>query len=95
MLQRHILLLVVLLGLSACGLAHASMVLTDASSGMPLNAHIELLEDTQGTLSIDNITAPEQQARFQPANGRASVGQSLNPWWVKLALQRDEQAPER
>lgn len=58
MLQRHILLLVVLLGLSACGLAHASMVLTDASSGMPLNAHIELLEDTQGTLSIDNITAP-------------------------------------
>ena len=95
MLQRHILLLVVLLGLSACGLAHASMVLTDASSGMPLNAHIELLEDTQGTLSIDNITAPEQQARFQPANGRASVGQSLNPWWVKLTLQRDEQAPER
>lgn len=94
MLQRHILLLVVLLGLSACGLAHASMVLTDASSGMPLNAHIELLEDTQGTLSIDNITAPEQQARFQPANGRASVGQSLNPWWVKLTLQRDEQAPE-
>lgn len=95
MLQRHILLLVVLLGLSACGLAHASMVLTDASSGMPLNAHIELLEDTQGTLSIDNISAPEQQARFQPANGRASVGQSLNPWWVKLTLQRDEQAPER
>lgn len=66
MLQRHILLLVVLLGLSACGLAHASMVLTDASSGMPLNAHIELLEDTQGTLNIDNITAPNSRHAFSP-----------------------------
>lgn len=66
MLQRHILLLVVLLGLSACGLAHASMVLTDASSGMPLNAHIELLEDTQGTLSIDNIPPPNSRHAFSP-----------------------------
>ena len=93
MLQRFALVLALLLGLSTTGLAAASVVLTDASSGMPLNAHIELLEDTQGTLTIDDLASPEQQSRFQPANGRASVGQSLNPWWIKLTLQRDMYAP--
>ena len=93
MLQRFALVLALLLGLSTTGLAAASVVLTDASSGMPLNAHIELLEDDQGTLAIDDLAAPEQQSRFQPANGRASVGQSLNPWWIKVTLQRDMRAP--
>ena len=91
--RRFALVLALLLGLSTTGLAAASVVLTDASSGMPLNAHIELLEDDQGTLAIDDLAAPEQQSRFQPANGRASVGQSLNPWWIKLTLQRDMYAP--
>ncbi|MEO9331519.1 diguanylate cyclase [Pseudomonas guguanensis] len=93
MLQRFAFMLALLLGLSATGQAMASVVLTDASSGMPLNAHIELLEDTQGTLTIDDLASAEQQSRFQPANGRASVGQSLNPWWIKLTLQRDSHTP--
>jgi diguanylate cyclase (GGDEF)-like protein len=93
MLQRFAFMLALLLGLSATGQAVASVVLTDASSGMPLNAHIELLEDTQGTLTIADLASAEQQSRFQPANGRASVGQSLNPWWIKLTLQRDSRAP--
>jgi diguanylate cyclase (GGDEF)-like protein len=93
MLQRFAFLLAFLLGLPTSGPASASVVLSDASSGMPLNAHIELLEDTDGSLSIGDLTPPEQQARFHPANGRASVGQSLNPWWIKLTLQRDAHAP--
>jgi hypothetical protein len=93
MLQRFAFLLAFLLGLSTSGPAAASVLLTDASSGMPLNAHIELLEDTDGNLSIEDLTNPEQKARFHPANGRASVGQSLNPWWIKLTLQRDTHAP--
>ncbi|MFV9684214.1 diguanylate cyclase domain-containing protein [Pseudomonas sp. NY15367] len=95
MLQRFAFLLALLLGLSTTGLAMASVTLTDASSGMPLNAYIELLEDTDGSLTIDDLAAPEQQSRFHPANGRASVGQSLNPWWIKLTLQRDMRAPAR
>ncbi|MBZ9663589.1 diguanylate cyclase [Pseudomonas sp. LMG 31766] len=95
MLQRFAFLLALLLGLSTTGLAATSVVLTDASSGMPLNAHIELLEDAQGSLTIDDLAAPELQSRFQPANGRASVGQSLNPWWIKLTLQGDMRAPAR
>ncbi len=95
MLQRFAFLLALLLGLSTTGLAMASVTLTDASSGMPLNAYIELLEDTDGSLTIDDLASPEQQSRFQAANGQASVGQSLNPWWIKLTLQRDVRAPAR
>ncbi|TRO42167.1 GGDEF domain-containing protein [Pseudomonas sp. ALS1131] len=95
MLQRFAFLLALLLGLSTTGLAMASVTLTDASSGMPLNAYIELLEDTDGSLTIDDLATPEQQSHFHPANGRASVGQSLNPWWIKLTLQRDMRAPAR
>lgn len=95
MLQRFAFLLALLLGLSTTGLAMASVTLTDASNGMPLNAHIELLEDTDGSLTINDLAVPEQQSRFHPANGRASVGQSLNPWWIKLTLQRDMRAPAR
>ena len=95
MLQRLILSFIVLLGLGATCQAAPPIVLSDASSGMPLNAHIELLEDPQGTLTISDIESPEQQARFQPGNGRASVGQSLHPWWIKLSLQRAPDAPSK
>ena len=57
MRQRFAFMLALLLGLSATGQAMASVVLTDASSGMPLNAHIELLEDTQGTLTIADLAS--------------------------------------
>ena len=62
-------------------------------SGLSLNEHIELLEDVGGRLTVADMAAPAVQSRFQPANGRASVGQSRNPWWVKIQLQRDADGP--
>ncbi|MGE8503495.1 MAG: diguanylate cyclase domain-containing protein [Pseudomonas sp.] len=76
-------------------LAAAPFTLTPSSSGLALNGNIELLEDTRGEINTDNLDSAEIQARFQPANGRASVGQSLTPWWIKLTLQRDADAPEQ
>ncbi len=94
MLQR--LLLSILLLLGPCTLAAATpFVLTPTSSGLPLNGSIELMEDTEGDISASNLDSPEVQARFQPANGRASVGQSLKPWWIRLTLQRETGAPEQ
>ncbi|WP_279823436.1 diguanylate cyclase [Pseudomonas sp. GD03944] len=78
--------------LSLCtGLAFAAPVtLTPTSSGLSINQQIELLEDVGGRLSIADMADPAVQERFQPANGRASVGQSRNPWWVKIELQPGE-----
>ena len=67
--------------------------LDEQSSGKDLNEQIELLEDVGSLLTIADMADPAVQSRFQPANGRASVGQSRNPWWVKIQLQRDDNGP--
>jgi diguanylate cyclase (GGDEF)-like protein len=95
MLLRLVLSILLLLGPCAMSLAAAPFALTPNSSGLALNGNIELLEDTRGEINADNLGSAEIQARFQPANGRASVGQSLTPWWIKLTLQRDADAPEQ
>ena len=64
------------------------------SSGKSLNGHIELFEDASGELQIEDILQADVQQRFVPAAGRASVGQSRNPWWIKLQLQGNLTAPQ-
>ncbi len=73
--------------------AHATYRIDATSSGAALNDSIELLEDVGGQLSIDDMADPAVQQRFAAANGRATVGQSPNPWWIKLTLQRSADAP--
>ncbi|WP_373389572.1 diguanylate cyclase domain-containing protein [Pseudomonas alcaligenes] len=81
---------------AVCGqLRAAPAILQAGDSGRELNGQIELLEDVGGRLSIADMADPAVQQRFQPARGRASVGQNPNPWWIKLQLQRDAQAPVR
>jgi len=84
-----------LLGLLGHSLMAAGgvIVLDEHSSGQSLNPQIELLEDIGGQLGIADMADPAVQSRFQPAAGRASVGQSRNPWWLKVSLQRGHAAP--
>ncbi|WP_415753601.1 diguanylate cyclase domain-containing protein [Pseudomonas leptonychotis] len=76
-------------------LASAAIVLAPDSSGMSLNGDIELLEDRGAQLSIVDMADPAVQSRFKPANGRASVGQSTSPWWIKVTLQRESNSPSQ
>ncbi len=71
----------------------ASITLRADSSGMLLNASVELLEDVGGRLQIGDMADPAVQALFKPAEGRATVGQSRHPWWIKVTLQRGSDAP--
>ncbi|SDG56688.1 diguanylate cyclase (GGDEF) domain-containing protein [Pseudomonas benzenivorans] len=93
-MQRFVSSIVLLLGLAA-GVCAAPALLESDSSGMLLNQDIELLEDVGGQLSIADMADPAVQSRFQPAAGRATVGQSRNPWWVKVSLQRAAGAPSQ
>jgi len=95
--QRIALSLTLLLSLTCLpGVTHATIILLDsASSGDILNAQIELLEDTGARLTIADMAEPAVQDRFQPANGRATVGQSRHPWWLKVTLQRSQDAPRQ
>lgn len=88
--------LMILILACCCGLATAAPITLDAgSSGLWLNDRIELLEDVGGQLSIADMADPAVQARFAPAEGRATVGQSRNPWWIKVSLQRSADAPRQ
>lgn len=73
----------------------ATILLDSASSGRMLNGQIELLEDTGARLSIADMADPAVQSRFQPADGRATVGQSRHPWWIKVSLQRGQDTPSQ
>ena len=72
----------------------AELSLDSMSSGSSLNQHIELFEDVGGQLQIGDILQPGIQQRFVPAAGRASAGQSANPWWIKLQLKAAANAPQ-
>ncbi len=83
--------------LAACcspAFAAAPIVLDSTSSGASLNGQIELLEDVGAKLNVADMADPAVQQRFVPANGKASVGQSRNPWWIKVSLQRHRDAPQ-
>ena len=91
--MRRLVFSIILL-LSLAGMAEATpILLTAANSGESLNGQVELLEDVGARLSIADMADPAVQNRFQPAGGRTSVGQSRNPWWIKLSLQRHSAAP--
>lgn len=88
------LLIALLMTLSSLGIARAdTLVLDPTDSGRGLNTQVDLLEDAGTQLDIQQLQAPEIQARFQPAHGKASVGQSPNPWWIRVKLQRTHDAP--
>ncbi|HSX88051.1 MAG TPA: diguanylate cyclase [Pseudomonas sp.] len=92
--RRLVLSFILLLSLTSAAGA-APFLLTATSSGAPLNGQVELLEDVDARLSIVDMADPAVQSRFQPAAGRTSVGQSRNPWWIKVSLQRDNAAPSQ
>lgn len=73
----------------------APILLQTSSSGQQLNGQIELLEDAGGQLSIADMADPAVQQRFVPAAGKASVGQSRHPWWIKVSLQAASDAPRQ
>lgn len=70
-----------------------ALLLSAASSGQSINAQVELLEDTTGTLNIADMASPEVQQRFVPSSSSASVGLSRSAWWIKISLRRAADAP--
>ncbi|EXF44622.1 diguanylate cyclase [Pseudomonas sp. BAY1663] len=76
--------------------AHAETTrLAAGDSGRSLNANIALLADPGAGLNVTDLQRPEVQARFEPAQGKASVGQSPHPWWIRVSLQRESDAPRQ
>ena len=92
---RGVLALALLPGALAAGFAGDRLMLGAETPRVNLAPIIWLLEDPSGNLTIDDIRAPEQQARFRawPAQqGDVNLGFSASAWWIRVRLQRDAQS---
>ena len=60
----------------------------------PFSAHIQLLEDPSGDLSIEEVSVAPRANSFVAATARtANVGFTESVWWVRFALQNSADSP--
>ncbi|HEX5802024.1 MAG TPA: 7TM diverse intracellular signaling domain-containing protein [Azospira sp.] len=68
--------------------AAAAMPPAAANARMALAAHVEILEDVDGSLSIDDVRRPPHAGRFRAPGGSGdlNLGYSTSTWWLRLTL---------
>lgn len=70
-----------------CAAASPPLVLQSASSFYPLSGHVDILEDKQGTLTIDQVSAPGMVSRFRSDKGDVpSFGMSKSVYWLRFTI---------
>ncbi|MFA7292319.1 MAG: 7TM diverse intracellular signaling domain-containing protein [Rhodocyclaceae bacterium] len=90
MLRLRVLCLAICLFVSAPLLAASQPLPLYASADqIALAAHVEILEDPDGRLSIDDVRQPEHATRFRahPSSGELNLGYSASAWWLRVTLQ--------
>ncbi len=62
----------------------------------PFSAHVQLLEDPSGDLSIDEVSGAPRANSFVDATARtANVGFTESVWWVRFALENSGDSPRQ
>ena len=62
----------------------------------PFSAHVQLLEDPSGDLSIDEVSVAPRANSFIAATARtANVGFTESVWWVRFTLQNSADSPRQ
>ena len=72
--------------------ASSSLVLTDSQSNVPLNGHVEVLEDPQGGLTLAEVMA--KASLFQPLVTQSwawDKGFTRSAFWFRVTLQNHSQ----
>ncbi|NJD57996.1 MAG: hypothetical protein FIA98_01175, partial [Anaerolineae bacterium] len=63
------------------------LVLTDGQGRYSLGAHIDILEDPTGELTIEDVTSPEYAARFNPPQAAVpNYGYTDSAYWIHFTL---------
>ena len=84
---RVILIILIAVGSPVVSSARSPVVLTAAADQYPLGRMLEYLEDSAGTLTIDDVASPEMASRF--VLNRTSVpsfGFTKSVYWVRITL---------
>lgn len=62
------------------------------ASGTSLNAGLDYLVDATGLMTIDDV---RQSSQFAPTHGKTGSGYVGHPVWLRLTIQRSDDAPGR
>ncbi len=90
------LVLVVLAGAGLGARATAAAVDAAAVQAEPLTPFVALLEDPEGELTLQDVTRPDQAARFEPAQSGAAafaLGFTRSAYWMRLSLRNPGELP--
>jgi hypothetical protein len=72
------------------------VVLTDELGQYPLGFHLDILEDSSGELTIDQVASPEFDARFTPSQVEVpNFGFTNSTFWVRLHLRNQTPHTDR
>jgi len=73
--------------------AQGVIVLTDEQDRYPLGLNLEILEDKEGTLTIEDVTSPDIAALFVPSQDEApSFGWSDSVYWVRFKVKNEAES---
>ena len=89
--------MVFILGMWCFGASAKTLEVTQHTQQVNLLPYVEIYQDPAGSLEIDEILAPQVQARFsQPsyALNQLNFGFTNDTYWVKLTLQRAPEASD-
>ena len=71
--------------------ATAPVILTDLSGRYPLGMHLEYLEDSTRSLSVEQVVSPEYAAQFVPSRDDVlNFGFTQSAYWVRVRLQQPD-----
>lgn len=86
-----------LLWICAClGSQAWALEITVAATNVSVSPLVEVLEDPTHALSLEEVSAPEMAARFQPQSATGedfNVGMSASTYWLRFRLQRTTDTP--
>jgi signal transduction histidine kinase len=81
----HLLLCLLLLGLSQSVPAQSAVSLDTAHSRLPLGTHLGFIEDSGGRLTIDDVSRPAFSETFLPLNRETlNAGYSASTYWFRF-----------
>ncbi|MBT6175760.1 MAG: sensor histidine kinase [Deltaproteobacteria bacterium] len=82
---------VLLLMIGSVSFAAEPVIVKDAFGEQSLGLHLEFLEDTDGTLSVEDIHTPEVMGRFTPVHDETpNYGFTQSVYWFSFSLQNPE-----
>jgi len=88
-----ILLLLCVGSITAVAQSQNPVILTNDQDHYPLGPHLEILEDKEGTWTIEDVTSPEISAQFIPNQEDApGYGFTDSAYWVRFKVKNEASA---